>query len=81
MGGFGAAMYTAKRPDLFSAVVEYAGALATWDNLVMFNNAVAVNMYNSTESNFTPYSLWDQTDANANTSQDADQLQDDRRRC
>lgn len=67
MGGFGAAMYTAKRPDLFSAVVEYAGALSTWDNLVMFNNAVAVNMYNATESNFVPYSLWDQTDANANT--------------
>lgn len=67
MGGFGAAMYTAKRPDLFSAVVEYAGALSTWDNLVMFNNAVAVNMYNTTQNNFTPYSLWDQTDVNANT--------------
>jgi len=67
MGGFGAAMYIAKRPELFSAVVEYGGALSTWDNLVMFNNSVAVNMYNSTESNFIPYSLWDQTDLHAMT--------------
>jgi len=65
MGGFGAAMYTAKHPELFSAVVEYAGALSTWSNLVMFNNSVAVNMYNSVESNFTPFSLWDQTDLHA----------------
>jgi enterochelin esterase-like enzyme len=65
MGGFGAAMYTAKHPELFSAVVEYAGALSTWQNLVQFNNTVAVNMYNSVEANFVPYSLWDQTDAHA----------------
>jgi S-formylglutathione hydrolase FrmB len=67
MGGFGAAMYTAKHPELFSAVVEYGGALPTWDNLVMFNNPVAVTMYNSTESNFVPFSLWNQTDSHAAT--------------
>jgi S-formylglutathione hydrolase FrmB len=65
MGGFGASMYAAKRSDLFSAVVEYGGALTTWNDLVHFNNAVAVEMYNSVEANFTPYSLWDQTDDNA----------------
>ena len=65
MGGFGAAMYAAKRTDLFSAIVEYGGALSTWDNLVQFNNPVAVEMYNSTNSNFLPYSLWDATSANA----------------
>jgi endo-1,4-beta-xylanase len=65
MGGFGAAMYAAKHTELFSAVVEYGGALSTWDNLVQFNNAVAVEMYNSNKSNFLPYSLWDVTDANA----------------
>jgi endo-1,4-beta-xylanase len=65
MGGFGAAMYTAKHPELFSAIVEYGGALSTWQNLVQFNNAVAVEMYNSVEANFRPYSLWDLTTANA----------------
>lgn len=65
MGGFGAAMFAAKRTDLFSAIVEYGGALSTWDNLVQFDNAVAVEMYNSDKSNFLPYSLWDVTDANA----------------
>ena len=65
MGGFGAAMYTAKHPDLFSAVVEYGGALSKWQDLVQFNAAVASEMYNIIQSNFVPYSLWDQTDANA----------------
>ncbi len=65
MGGFGAAMYAAKHTELFSAIVEYGGALSTWDNLVQFNNPVAVEMYNSDKPNFLPYSLWDVTDANA----------------
>jgi endo-1,4-beta-xylanase len=67
MGGFGASMLAGKRPDLFSAVVESGGALSKWADLVAFNNAVAVDMYNSVEANFTPFSLWDRTDANANT--------------
>ena len=65
MGGFGAAMLTAKHTELFSAVVEYGGALSTWQNLVQFNNAVATEMYNNVEANFLPYSLWDLTSANA----------------
>ena len=65
MGGFGAAMLTAKRPDLFSAVVESGGALAKWADLVNFNNPVADAMYDLTEANFLPYSLWDLTGSNA----------------
>jgi S-formylglutathione hydrolase FrmB len=65
MGGFGAAMYTAKHPELFSAVLEYGGALSRWQDLVQFNNAVAVEMYDAVEANWLPYSLWDQTAANA----------------
>ena len=66
MGGFGAAMYAAKHTDLFSAVLEYGGALAKWSDLTNFNHAVAVDMYNDVESNWIPFSLWDQTAANAN---------------
>ena len=67
MGGFGASMITAKRTDLFSAVVEYGGALAKWENLVQAdeNQHVATEMYNGIEANFLPYSLWDLTAANA----------------
>jgi enterochelin esterase-like enzyme len=65
MGGFGAAMYAAKHPELFSAVLEYGGALSTWQSLVQFNNAVAVDMYDGVEANWLAYSLWDVTTANA----------------
>jgi enterochelin esterase-like enzyme len=65
MGGFGAAMYTAKHPELFSAVVEQGGALFTWQDLVQTNHAVADEMYAVNENNFRPYSLWDLTTANA----------------
>lgn len=65
MGGYGAAMLTAKHPEKFSAIVEYGGALATWQNLVQFNNVVAVEMYNGVESNFTSYSLWGLTASKA----------------
>jgi S-formylglutathione hydrolase FrmB len=54
MGGFGAAMYTAKHPELFSAVVECGGALSKWQDLVNFNNAVADDMYDLNEANFLP---------------------------
>ena len=67
MGGFGAAMYTAKHPELFSCVVEYGGALSTWQDLAQFNSAVAQEMYNTSEANFRPYSLWDLTGQNAAT--------------
>lgn len=65
MGGFGAALYTAKHPELFSAIVEYGGALSNWQNLTQFNAAVASEMYNTIEANWLPFSLWDQTTANA----------------
>jgi len=67
MGGFGAAMYAAKHPELFSAVVESGGALSKWQDLVNFNNAVADEMYDLSEANFLPYSLWSLTAANADT--------------
>ena len=65
MGGFGAAMYAAKHPELFSAVVESGGALSRWQDLVNFNNAVADEMYDLNEANFLPHSLWTLTGANA----------------
>lgn len=65
MGGFGASLYAAKHPELFSVVVEYAGALAQWDDLVQFQPQVAEGMYNDIEANWLPYSAWDVTESNA----------------
>jgi enterochelin esterase-like enzyme len=65
MGGFGASMYAAKHPELFSAIVEYGGALSKWQDILNFDSDTALAMYNNTESNFLPYSLWDLTTANA----------------
>jgi enterochelin esterase-like enzyme len=70
MGGYGAGLYAAKHPERFSAIVEYGGALATWQNLVQFGNAVATEMYNAMEANFLPYSLWSVTSANASVIRD-----------
>ena len=65
MGGFGAGMYAAKHPELFSAIVETGGALSRWQDLVNFNNAVADEMYDLDEANFLPYSLWTLTGSSA----------------
>ncbi len=64
MGGFGAMMYATKRPDLFSAGVGYSGAYQNWARL---QPNAKVPMYNSVETNFTPYSVYDQTLLNAQT--------------
>jgi endo-1,4-beta-xylanase len=65
MGGYGAAMYTAKHPELFSAFVESGGPLRRWQDMLTFDRAVADEMYDLNEANFLPYSLWTLTAANA----------------
>lgn len=64
MGGFGAMMYAAKRTDLFSAVVGYGGAYQNWQGLLP---NVKSEMYNNVQANFTPYSVYDQIQLNAET--------------
>lgn len=68
MGGFGAMMLAAKRPDLFSAVVGYSGAYQSWQGLIP---PVKTEMYNSVQANFTPYSVYDQFQLNAATIADS----------
>jgi enterochelin esterase-like enzyme len=65
MGGFGAGLYAATNPNLFSATVLSAPGVPDWANLVKKQPAVALEMYNNVQANFTPYSIWDQTAANA----------------
>jgi enterochelin esterase-like enzyme len=65
MGGFGAGLYAATDPDLFSATLMSGSALPTWTKLTRKEPEVSLGMYNNVEANWLPYSLWDQTKANA----------------
>lgn len=65
MGGYGAVLYAAKHPELFSASVEYGGPLGQWQDLMRFNRTIAEEMYDAVEANFLPYSIWDVTTSNA----------------
>jgi endo-1,4-beta-xylanase len=62
MGGYGAAMLAAKHPELFGAVVEYAGALAEWPDLLP---ATKHEMFNDDLENFKPFSVWELSKKNA----------------
>jgi S-formylglutathione hydrolase FrmB len=65
MGGYGAVLYAAKHPELFSASVEYGGPLGQWQDLMRFNRPVAEEMFDAVEANYLPYSIWDVTTSNA----------------
>jgi S-formylglutathione hydrolase FrmB len=65
MGGFGAGLLAAKSSQLFSATLLEGSAVPTWSKLVVKEPDVSLGMYNNVESNWLPYSLWDQTRANA----------------
>ena len=56
MGGYGAAMLGAKHPELFGAIVEYAGALAEWPDM---HASAKHEMFNDDFEYFKPFSLWE----------------------
>lgn len=58
MGGFGAAKFAAKFPDLFCASVIYDGALVTWPVVQQFHPTVAAAMFNNDGSYFDQFSPW-----------------------
>jgi S-formylglutathione hydrolase FrmB len=58
MGGFGALMYFAKYPELFSKVSCYDGAFLNWSNIKSAQPAVVTEIFNNNESNFDQYSPW-----------------------
>ena len=62
MGGYGAAMLGAKHPELFGAVVVYAGAFAGWEN---FQPDSKAEMYDGNREHFLPYSAWEMSHRNA----------------
>lgn len=65
MGGFGAGLLAAKASNLFSATLLEGSAVPNWSKLLVKEPDVSLGMYNNVEANWLPYSLWDQTSANA----------------
>ncbi|MFZ5896031.1 MAG: alpha/beta hydrolase-fold protein [Myxococcota bacterium] len=56
MGGFGAAKFAAKFPDVFGAAVLYDGALFTWTELVRRHADLALLHFNNDENYFNEFS-------------------------
>ena len=67
MGGFGAAKFASKFPELFSASVIYDGAIVTWPVMQQFHPAIAASMFGNSGAYFDLYSPWHWVPQNAAT--------------
>lgn len=64
MGGFGAAKFLTKFPDLFRAAIIYDGALLNWTQLNFFNALIASTIFGQSEAYFNEFSPWFQAEKN-----------------
>lgn len=69
MGGFGAAKFATKYPELFSVCVIYDGAMLSWADLLRNPNHVrqVAEVFGSSEVYFNQYSPWYWLTRNADT--------------
>lgn len=58
MGGYGAAAYAAKFPNVFSVCVNYDGALHNWDTLSSRRGRISKGIFDNNEEYFNKYSPW-----------------------
>jgi endo-1,4-beta-xylanase len=58
MGGFGAAKFITKFPDLFNLGIIYDGALLDWRTLVMSHTMIAFSIFANSEDYFNQFSPW-----------------------
>lgn len=64
MGGFGAAKFLTKFPDLFSAAIIYDGALLNWPILNLSHALIATTIFAGSEAYFYEFSPWFQAEKN-----------------
>lgn len=65
MGGFGAAMYGSKFPELFSGTICLDGAMHTWDTLRRkYSDSIASKVFEMDGDQFNKYSPYHQAAAN-----------------
>lgn len=67
MGGFGAAKFAAKYPDLFCACVMYDAALLDWSETQQQQPGAAKEIFNNDSAYYDQYSPWYWTPRNAAT--------------
>lgn len=58
MGGFGAAKFAAKFPELFGVCIIYDGALLNWQQVQNKHPGLAEEIFNNDEEVFNKYSPW-----------------------
>ena len=58
MGGFGAAKFIAKYPELFQSCVVFDGALHNWQTLKTTQAAIASEIFDNDEAYFNQFSPW-----------------------
>ena len=58
MGGFGAAKFAAKFPELFSACVIYDGAMLSWSQIQQRHPVQAAEIFNNDAATYSLYSPW-----------------------
>lgn len=58
MGGFGAAKFATKFPELFAVCVTYDAAMLNWDEVGARHSSVASDHFNNDEALFNEYSPW-----------------------
>ena len=64
MGGFGAAKFATKFPELFSACVVYDGALLNWTQIQQRHTVIAAEVFDNSSTRFDAYSPWHWLTAN-----------------
>ncbi len=64
MGGFGAAKFLTKFPDLFNAAIVYDGALLNWTILNLSQALIASTIFANNEAYFNEFSPWFQAEKN-----------------
>lgn len=64
MGGFGAAKFLTKFPDLFNAAIIYDGALLNWTSLTLSQALIASTIFANSEAYFNEFSPWFQAEKN-----------------
>ncbi|CAE7593018.1 unnamed protein product [Symbiodinium natans] len=63
MGGFGAALLGLRRPDLFSGIVSWDGALHSWETLTRNRAFIARDQFDNSEAMFDENSPWKAAEA------------------
>ncbi len=58
MGGFGAAKFASKFPELFAACAIYDGAMLSWAQMEQRHPALAAEIFDSSATRFAVYSSW-----------------------